>query len=104
MIGMKVLAPILLIIGTLYSFHQFTFCWWVAGCSSETGAEKSFHVFWAGAFGIALLVSLLSWVAYAVFLWRRKSAGGLVAVYLGLWALLMGGGLLWIKYLLPDKM
>ena len=104
MTGVKVLTPILLIIGTLFSFHQFTFCWWVVGSCSETAVEKSFHLVWTGTFGLALLVSLLCWVVYAVILWLRKSPGVLLAVYLGVWALLMGGGLLWIKYLLPDKM
>lgn len=101
---MKVLTPILLIIGTLFSFHQFTFCWWVAGSCSETAAEKSFHLAWAGVFGLALLVSLLSWVIYAVLLWRRKSPGVLLVSYLGVWALLAGGGLLWVNCFLSNKM
>ncbi len=97
---MQCLTPIILIIGSLYSFHQFTYSWWVAGCSSETEAEKLWFSAWALAGGVLFLMSLLSWVAYVVALWRRRRVTVLGLTYIGLWVLVLGGTWLWGKFFL----
>lgn len=101
---MKILAPILLIIGTLYSWYMALYYPWLASCYYGNERAKLFCSIWFYVFGIALVVSLLSWVAYAVTLWRRKSPGVLCAVYLILWGLLYSCGLLCVNCFLTDKM
>ena len=101
---MKVLTPILLAIGTLYSWYMAEYYLWQAAYHAAHARAVVFCGVWSYVFGSALVVSLVAWVVCLVSLWRKKSLGWLCTVYLSLWALLMGGGLLWIKYLLPDKM
>ena len=92
----KILTPIFLLIGLLCSFNMFTWHWYVAGGSE--GAEKAFYSVWALVMGGIMLLTLMSWVAYAITLWRRKGAGTLGVVYLCMWAVMYSLGLLWVNY------
>ncbi|MBQ3218715.1 MAG: hypothetical protein IJB33_07580 [Akkermansia sp.] len=92
---MNVLAPILLLLGSLYSWYMAAYYLWQA--SYHSGNEKAVHfcAVWFYVYGAALIVSLLSWVGYALLLWRRKSPTMLCCVYLGLWVVLIACGL-WV--------
>ena len=96
MLIVKILTPILLLIGLLCSFNMFTWHWYIAGGSE--GAEKAFYSVWALVMGLIMLLTLLSWVAYAITLWRRKGTGTLGVIYLSMWAVMYGAGLLWVRY------
>ena len=94
MAAMKVLAPILLLLGLLYSWYMAAYYGWQAAYHNGNERAVQFCLVWFYVYGAALFASLLCWVAYVVLLWRRKSPGILCAVYLAVWALLAGGGYL----------
>ena len=95
---MKYLTPILLIIGTLYSFNAFTFCWWSAGSGGESADGKVVFGAFALVYGLLFCLSLLSWLGYGIALWRRKGVKALGLTYLGVWVVLLAGVRLWLKF------
>lgn len=95
---MKYLTPIMLIIGTLWSFNAFTYCWWVAGGGGESLTGKELFATFALVYGLLFMLSMLSWLAYGIALWRRKNVRLLGLSYLGLWVVLLTGVRLWVKF------
>lgn len=95
---MKYLTPIMLIIGTLYSFNAFTFCWWTAGSGGETAVGKEIFGAFALVYGVLFMLSMLGWLVYVIALWRRKGVKVLGLTYLGVWVVLLAGIRLWLKF------
>ena len=95
---MRYLTPILLIIGTLYSFNAFTFCWWSAGAGGGGADDKVVFGAFALVYGLLFCLSLLSWLGYGIALWRRMGVKALGLTYLGVWVVLLIGVRLWLKF------
>lgn len=97
---MKVLAPILLILGTLYTFYMASwYIWQSAYWASARKVEAVCYceaMFWI--FAACLAVSLLCWVWYGITLWRKKGYGTLVGVYVAVCGLLYASGILWLNW------
>lgn len=92
----KILTPVFLLIGLLSSFNMFTWHWYIAGVSN--GDVKAFYSVWALVMGLIMMLTLLSWVAYAITLWRRKGVATLGVIYLCMWVVMYSVGLLWVNY------
>lgn len=89
---MKIILPILLILGTFYSWYMTAYYLWQASYHSEHERAVAVCLVWGYVFACLLVVSLLAWIAYGIALWRRKGYGLLSLVYVSLNVLLYGVG------------
>lgn len=97
---MKALAPILLILGTLYTFYMTTWYSWQSAYWTTLGKAETvcYCNVKSWTFVACLAVSLLCWVWYGITLWRKKGYGILTGVYAGVCGLLYVGGILWLNW------
>ncbi len=104
--AMKVLTPILLIVGTLYSVYMAIWYGWQIAYWSSAGEVRGamFCEYWWWAFCGGVVLSVVGWILYGMVLWRGRGLGWLVSGYVGLGILLYVGTLLCIKAFFADKM
>lgn len=104
--AMKVLTPILLIVGTLYSVYMAIWYGWQAAYWSSAGELRGtmFCEYWWRAFCGGVVLSVVGWILYGMVLWRGRGHGWLVSGYVGLGILLYVGTLLCIKAFFAGKM
>ena len=96
---MKILNPIILIIGLLYSLYMAAWYYWLAALYADKPHAVEFCSVWWIVFLLGALISLLSMVVYGVTVYRQRDKGRygvLTVVYLAVYALLIFGGMMWI--------
>lgn len=96
---MKILTPIILIVGLLYALYMAAFYWWSAAVYAHNPRAVEFCTVWWLVSLFAIVATVVLMILYAVELYRKGDKGryGLqTVVYLAVYALLIFGGILWI--------
>ena len=96
---MKILNPLITIIGLLYAFYMAAWYYWLAALYADKPHAVEFCSVWWIVYLLGLLLSLVSLVFFFVTVYRKGDKGryGLqTVVYLAVYALLIFGGFMWI--------
>lgn len=98
---MKIITPIILIIGLLYALYMAAFYWWSAAVYAYNPQAVEFCTVWWFVALFAIAASVAGLVLYAVELYRKRDKGryGLLTIlYVIFWALLFLAAFFHIKY------
>ncbi|MBR4309610.1 MAG: hypothetical protein IKT79_01160 [Akkermansia sp.] len=100
---MKIITPIILIIGLLYALYMAAFYWWSAAVYAYNPQAVEFCTVWWFVALFAIAASVAGLVLYAVELYRKRDKGRygkLSLLYIVMWVVLYLGAILYAKYYL----
>ena len=100
---MKIITPIILIIGLLYALYMAAFYWWSAAVYAYNPQAVEFCTVWWFVALFAIAASVAGLVLYAVELYRKRDKGRygkLSLPYIVMWVVLYLGAILYAKYYL----
>ena len=97
---MKIVTPIILIIGLLYALYMAAFYWWSAALYAHNLQAVEFCTVWWFVALFAIAASVAGLVLYAVELYRKRDKGRygkLSLLYIAMWVVLYLGAILYAK-------
>lgn len=100
---MKIITPIILIIGLLYALYMAAFYWWSAAVYAHNPRAVEFCTVWWLVSLFAIVATVVWMILYAVELYHKRDKGRygkLSLLYIVMWVVLYLGAILYAKFYL----